>query len=394
MTENEHQSSSRSRHRHGVVIATLIVGFAAVAATLLIGWREIDQLRDTERDAWLQRLQAIAERHRDSLRVQGESTMAALADIAANPTIELFLTEYRAQSGDFDRIMDGVEQLDYIRNYLEVVAAERGYRVGEGPIDVGANLPEVEAPAETASFAPEGPADGGDSTSLILGEFAFEGIALVNLSGDVIVATTEFPPLTFDIREYVTAASRGERHVSIAFAAPDSRPTHVSLHPAFAFLDDRTPETQLAWVLGLRLLQEVYDTSDLQQVGLDYATLQSVAVHPSGVGLSVLSPMGEAAAEDAAGAGALPAWQTAMDAPGSATVIQVADGRELLMASAGFDAVPVSIVTTITGEEAFAVPDRIATSVTYLALPVAILAVFAAAIVWRMARRPGGSAET
>lgn len=397
MTENETQSPSRSRRRYGVVVATLIAGIVAVVATLLIGWREADQLRETERDAWLQRLQAIAERQRDALRVQGDVTTAALTEVAANPTIELFLTEYRAQNGDFDRIMDGVEQLEFIRNYLEVVAAERDYRVGDGPIAVRANLPgadeQVDASPEPAADAAQVVADGDDRTSLILSEFAYEGIALVNLSGDVVVATSEFPPLTFDIREYVTAAARGEHHASIAFVAPDGRPTHVSLYPAYAFLDDRVPETQLAWILGLRLLNKVYDTSGLRLAGLDYDTLQSVAVYRTDDGISVLDVDNEAAGDAATAGDATAAWQMAMDQPGSTAVIERADGSALLTASAAFESVPVSIATTISGQEAFAVPDRIAKSIIYLALPVAILAVFAVAMVWSMAGRARGPTE-
>jgi hypothetical protein len=375
-----------SRRRYAAVVAMLVLGIAAVGASALLAERQADELRTEARGTWEERLAAVATRQRDFLLQTARGDLSAVEQITESPTVGLFLTEYRVQRGDFDLIMDGVEQLDYIRNYLAVVAAEHGYQTGEALPAVRANLPSLVQPADLE--VPE--TEALDATDLILREFAFEGIALANLSGDVIVATDDFPPLTYAIRDFITTAPRGERHLSIAFDAPDGRPTLVTLHPAFAYLDVPDADTQLAWVVGLRLLEEVLDTSLLPRQGVDTYGVASVAVHRSGDGLRALSRL-----DDATRGGAVvlspeqaPAWALAMDSPGSVGVVRGFDGRQVLTASAGFEEVPVSIVTSIPVEEALAPLDRPIQAMRWQLVPVIALAAAAIAVAWLASRAP------
>lgn len=376
--------AARPRRRLGGIVAMLVLGCIAVGGAVLLLVEQVDQLRAQEQARWEERLSAVARQQRDLLQQTGDAGLAALAAIPESPTIGLFLTEYRAHRGDFDRIMDGPQQLDYIRNYLAVVAADHGYQTGDGPPAVRANLPGVVSPPQPVAPRQDLAEEPVDTTSLILREFAFEGIALVNLSGDVIVATDEFPPLTYAIRNYIATAVRGERHVSIAFDAPDGRPTHVSLYPAHAYLDTETPEAQLAWVVGLRLLEEVFDTTLPARLGVDQYGVESVAVHRTGEGLRQLSP----AARDGAGGAPVrlpdeaPAWALALESPGTVGVVTEADGRRVLTASASFDELPVSIVSSIPVDEATAGLDGPVRAMTWLLAPVILLAVAGVIVAW------------
>jgi hypothetical protein len=378
-------AAAPARRRYGAVVAMLVLGIAAVGASALLARQQAEELRTEARATWEARLAAVATRQRDFLLQTARGDLSAVEQITESPTIGLFLTEYQAQRGDFDLIMDGVEQLDYIRNYLAVVAAQHGYQTGQAAA-VRANLPAVVQPADLE--VPE--TEALDTTDLILREFAFEGIALANLSGDVIVATDEFPPLTYAIRDFITTAPRGEPHLSIAFDAPDGRPTLVTLHPAYAFLDLAQPESQLAWVVGLRLLEEVLDTSLLARQGVDQYGVTTVAVHRSGDGLRALSRL-----DDATRGGAVvlsrdqaPSWALGIESPGSIGLVRGFDGRQVLTASAGFEDVPVSIVTSIPLEEAYAPLERPIQAMRWLLVPVIALAVAGIAVAWLASRAP------
>jgi hypothetical protein len=363
----------------------IVLGALAVGASALLVRFQAQQLHAEEQALWETRLLEAARQQRDFLQESGTADLEAVAAIPESPTIGLFLTEYQAQRGDFDRIMDGVEQLDYIRNYLTVVASRHGYQTG-APAMVPVNLPEtVQAVDAAAVVDAEAMVD---TTDLILREFAFEGIALVNLSGDVIVATDEFPPLTYAIREFITTAPRGERHVTIGFDAPDGRPLHVSLHPAYAYLELNEPERQLAWIVGLRLLEEVYDTTLLVRRGFGTDGVSFVAVHRTEEGLRALSRVDE---ETPGGALVMtaeeaPDWALALDRPGTAALVTRPDGQALLTGSAAFDDVPVSIVASVTAGEAFASVDRAAAVAYWQLVPVALLGVAGVGVALWMGR--------
>ncbi|MEZ5668485.1 MAG: hypothetical protein R3F55_13800 [Alphaproteobacteria bacterium] len=363
-------------------LAMLVLTGLALAATLLLVQRQADALRQQEQASWETRLLDLATALRDGLEADGDDDVAALAEVAESPTIALFLTEMREQGGDLDRIMDGPEQLDYIRNDLAVVAAEHGYQVGDGPPAVDANLPERASPEpEAATPAPEPITD---TTSLILGEFAFEGIALVNLVGDTIVATDEFPPLTYDIRTFILEAARGQSHDSIAYDAPDGRPLFMSLQPAYGFLDNERAESQQGWILGLRLLEEVFDTGRLLGREDRFDTLQAVAVRRHRDMLTGLSPLrdGTPGATLMLTDAQAPAWAEALRSPGTSGLFRDIGGGRVIAASAGFHRLPVAIVTSIDTGEALAGAARLGRQEYLYLAPVALLGLGGCLLVW------------
>jgi hypothetical protein len=65
----------------------------------------------------------------------------------------------------------------------------------------------------------------------------------------------------------------------------------------------------------------------------------------------------------------------------------------VLTASAGFDSVPVSIVTSIPVEEALASLDGPISAMRWLLIPVSVLAVASLIVAWLMARPPLGPTQ-
>ncbi len=392
-TDSQSEGGTRSGRPWAAFAAVLALTLAAVLAGYLMIQGQAEDMRASDQADWERRLLDLASTLRDELQAQGADDHAALVGVAESPTIALFLSEYRAQNGNLALIMDGEDQLDYIRNHMAVVAYDHGYQVGDARPDVGANLPiasgqDADGPADTEPV---------DNTAEILGAFAFEGLALVNLVGDTLVATEDFPPLTFDIRTYIQTAQRGERHVSLDFDSPNGAPVHLTLLPAHAFLEDRTAETQLGWIVGLRLLYEIYDLSSLTRDTTDYNQVQTAAIRERNGGVVALSQIGtdgsyELAVADESGEALIAAWVRAFEAPNGAGLSEGIGGVPVITANAPFEDAPVTIVASLSVAQALAEATRHETNLYLMLIPVMALGLAAAAAVMILAGpRPGGT---
>lgn len=161
---------------------------AAIAVACLLGVIFVFLYADSERArdqrAWEERLGIVADTRAADIGKWVESQYREMAGLAENASLQLYMSEL-VQAGNRARNNAGEPpaQADYLRNLLTVIADRAGYKTElKGP-DVDANVNRL----------------------------AVSGIALVDASGEIVVATRGMPPVDGAVARDLVSAGAGMR---------------------------------------------------------------------------------------------------------------------------------------------------------------------------------------
>lgn len=177
-----------SELREATTLSIMSLTGAAIAVAALAGviivFLFADAQHGRDQRAWEERLGIVADTRSADIEKWVETQYRELGGLAENASLQLYMSELvrvAAQTGQTRA--EPPAQAEYLRNFLTVVAAQAGYDVAlQGP-DVNANVDRL----------------------------AVSGIALVDMSGRILVATRGMPALEGEIARRLVLVGANDR---------------------------------------------------------------------------------------------------------------------------------------------------------------------------------------
>ncbi|WP_119461603.1 HD domain-containing phosphohydrolase [Rhodospirillaceae bacterium SYSU D60014] len=238
--------------------ALLLVGLVGV----LLVFRFIEAEREREFRIWQARLGIVAESRSSAVQGWLTAQLDEMTGLAENAALQLYLSEIVLAGDDPERLARAQAQTDYLRNLLVVTADRSGFAAPGGGTPVQANLPRIGA----------------------------AGLALVDRSGRVVVATPGMPPVDGALGEFIRAMPPAERGLLDPFLNRAGAPSMAFAAPVFAIQSNPDPSTQIGFVVGVKeVADELYPL--LRQPGETSRTGRAVLVRPAGAMIEYLSPL-------------------------------------------------------------------------------------------------------
>jgi len=327
------------------VIAVIFALAVILAVVAVLRFVAAERQRDLR--AWQLRLGIVA----DSRAAAVEDWLAArkktLADLAANPSLRLYLSEMLRAGPDAEA------QAGYLVNLLTATAGRAGFSAP--PLG-----PQVPANVERIGLA---------------------GLALVNRDGRVMVASPAMPALPADLRRILEK----KQTLIDLYVGPDGAPAMGFIAPVYGVQDDPGAVPPIGYAVGIRRIgDELFKR--LRQPGETLKTAQSYLVRRIGARIDYLSVPGE----DGTWLGRTLAYNTpelaaayALQAPGGFAERVDYAGRRVLVTGRALAGAPWTLVRTIGANEALGAANARRTTL----LAVLLLVVFGVAasllLVWR-----------
>lgn len=314
-------------------IRPLIVSCIVIASVLALGVLAALALgkadRERELRAWQNRLSIVADSRFADISNWLERQFEELAGIAANTSVQLYMTELTlAQPATPQTPGQDPALATYLRNLLTVTAERARFAAPiEGP-DVPANVRRV----------------------------GLAGLALLDRNHAVIAQSVGMPPLEGTLAAFVDSLPRDKRVALDLYRNAAGRPALGFAMPVFAVQGGNDATAQVGWVVGIKeVADELYPL--LRQPGEVYKTAENLLVRRSDARIDYLSPLADGtAALTRTLAASTPrlAEAAALAKPGD-----FAEGRDyrdqaVLHVSRAFSAVPWTLVAKIGRDEALA----------------------------------------
>jgi HD-GYP domain-containing protein (c-di-GMP phosphodiesterase class II) len=330
--------------------------FAVVAAiAMAAAWWFVADERARDVRAWQARLDLIADSRASDVVRWLDRQIATVSSVAENASVQLYVMQLAA-GGDQAAATEPAER-SYLHNLLIVTAEHGGFQRGSTASVVPANI-------ERKSSA---------------------GLAIVDRSGRVMVATPGMPAFDDSWRAFIDAAIPGRPVVRDLYATPGGSPTIGFAAPVYRIQADGNPDRQIAWVVGIKdVAQELYPL--LHQPGTAEKTLEAELVRKNQNVVEHLSPLQDGSKpltrRSEADPGRL-AEAAALVHPGAIDSLYDYRDEAVLFTSRALAHVPWVLVEKIDRAEALADSDVRARRLLIL-FAVSILAVAGAFIaVWR-----------
>jgi HD-GYP domain-containing protein (c-di-GMP phosphodiesterase class II) len=244
------------------IILTVLGLLIVVAIGVSLVLRFVDQERQRDLRNWQIRLGIVADSRKAAIDGWLAQQWAALDGIAQNNSVQLFMTELKAASGNVNAVTDGQGQAGYLETLLSFTADQRHFT----------------APL----FGPDVPAD--------VGRIGVAGIAIFDNDGHMIVATRGTPSGEAWISAFLAGSAKGQTALRDIFADAAGHPAMAFLDPVFAVQSDATPDRQVGWVLGVKEIgAELYPL--LHQPGAAEGSAEALLVRRNGATVDYLSPL-------------------------------------------------------------------------------------------------------
>lgn len=206
------KSGTVERKAFARMVAT---GLALVVAVLVAGflvYRFIGSERDRELTSWQTRMGIIADSRLADLSDWIGAQMGALRAIADNASVQLYMTVLHdpdsPASGE-----DAPAELQYLGNYLNVVAERAGFIARSEPTEVNANVSRV----------------------------GVAGMALVDARGKLVVSSKGMPPIEGRLSSFLSGVSPGTAAISDVFEGADGEPAIAFAVPVLPFRGSMWP---------------------------------------------------------------------------------------------------------------------------------------------------------
>ena len=350
------------------VVLTLAAMIVAAAAGIVLVMRFVDRERSRDMVNWQLRLGIVADSRKAAIEAWLTGQWNDLGAVAQNESVQLFLAELAAASGDVKSVPDGQAQRDYIDNLLVFTAAQSHFAAA------------VAAPNLPVNIDRPGTA----------------GIALFDRSGRLVVATRGTPTDAAWVAPFLAGAAKAKRALRDLAVDAGGNLWMAFLLPVFSVQGDATPDQQVGWVLGVKQAgPELFPL--LHQPGAAQRTAAAMLVRPDGANVSVLSPLPDYKPLSLSLAAATPdlAEARALAAPGGFGLAHDYRGTQVLYVSRAIAGTPWVLLYKVDRAEALAATDRRASQLLlFFGLAILVtLATFAA--VWRhgASRRAALAAE-
>ena len=248
------------------VLATALLLGALVAAALVLVFQFVDVERAREMRAWQTRLAIVADSRTAAIGRWLDAQYSELQGLAANPALQIYMTELLAAEGDARRVTDASAQAAYLELLLTVTAARAGF----------AQPPTPAVQGEPPRAAPT-------------------GLALLDRDGRIVAATAHMPPVDGALAAFVADHAIAERALLDMEATASGRPRIGFLVPVYAVQGGAKPSDRVGSVLGLREAgPDLFGL--LPQPGAIERSLEATLVRARGSMIDYLSPLADGTA--------------------------------------------------------------------------------------------------
>lgn len=241
-----------------VAVGLLLIGIG-VGVFFVLRFGAAEAERDLR--AWQDRLGIVIESRLEAVDGWIEEQYRTLEELAANTSLALYMTQLALAGGDANDITDEPAERSYLRNLLVATADRAGFT---GPIsgpEIDANVPR------------EGSA----------------GIALLDASGRILVATPGMPVIDAKLDELLRTTRKGARGLIDVYAGPGGAATTGFMVPVSALQSDGGEDAVIGYVVGVKLIEaELFPR--LEQPGATEASAEALLVRQDGGMVRFLSP--------------------------------------------------------------------------------------------------------
>lgn len=336
-----------------VAAALAVIGALAV----FFAFRFVAEERARDLHAWQLRLGIIADSRTADVEDWLDRQHDAMRGLAQNASLQLYMTELALSGGKKSQVGDEPAQAAYLRNLLIASAERTGFLLG---VKSSPGMPNVS-------------------------RVGLAGIALIDPSGRVLVATPGMPPVEGRLRDFLNHRKPGERALLDMFLDASGAPAMGFLAPVFAVQGEHGPAGEIGVVFGVKELGQGLFRR-LQQPGDTGQSSETLLVRRNGERIEYLSPLAD---------GTHPLTRVlAADTPELAEAFAIATpggfgervdyaGRRVLVTGRALAAAPWTLVRKIDAPEALAETDYRGRALLGSLLGAILLAALVIVAVWR-----------
>ncbi|MFM2130651.1 MAG: hypothetical protein RL477_2197 [Pseudomonadota bacterium] len=340
------------------IFGTFVVIAALLAAAVGGVFSFINEERARELRAWQTRLAIVADSRAGAVsRWFSERVVTELSDLAANESLQIYMTELALAQGARAGVTGEPAQAGYLRNLLVVTAERAGFSAPSAGPEVAANVRRV----------------------------GIAGIGLYDMSGRPLAATPAMAPLDGALGTFFGTLSRGSARLLDLYRAEPGGATIGYAAPVYRLQGSGQPNEQVGWVIGIKpVARELFPL--LAQPGEINKTAENLVVRHRAPLIEYLTPLADGSAPLARSfADNTPGLVTAaaVARPGAFVSGRDYREREVIAVSRPVAGLPWLLVSKIDRAEALGDTDaRLNRLMIISLLAVALLAVLLVAL-WR-----------
>ncbi|NQV80030.1 MAG: hypothetical protein HQ495_05705, partial [Alphaproteobacteria bacterium] len=190
-----------------VLLSGLGLAIIAVLGIFFV-FRFVDSERQREMQDWQIRLGIVADSRAGAINDWIEDQFGVIRGLGENASLQLYVTELSLLGDDADD--DELGEAGYLRNLLIATAERTKFTEPLTGPDLNANVERV----------------------------GLAGMALLDPTGKVLVATPTMPPVVGPIREFLQRTPRGERGLLDMYLGNSDQPTMGFVLPVFGIQAD------------------------------------------------------------------------------------------------------------------------------------------------------------
>jgi PAS domain S-box-containing protein len=240
------------------------LGVGLVVAVLLGIWLVVAFVeRESQRDVrqWQLRHGIVADSRAVEVNRWLDAQFQTMQSLAKNASLQLYMT---VLTTDKNNSRDNQIEADYLRNLLNATAARDGF------------LPPRDAPTINANVAPAGQA----------------GIGLVNMAGELLIATDTMPALTSRFLQALERAGEGEPALVDIYEGAGGSPTIGFVVPVYGIHGDVGGSDNIGFLIGIKQVGgDLYER--LHQPGETAQSAESYLVRKTGTTVEYLTPLAD-----------------------------------------------------------------------------------------------------
>ncbi|MCH2546457.1 MAG: PAS domain-containing protein [Alphaproteobacteria bacterium] len=253
--------SQRDPHFNRLYITAFILALGlALSVLVVLQFAQGQFQRDIEN--WQIRLSLIADSRLNDVDGWLEAQFGELQNIAQNTSVRRFVGSNT--TADDAMGIDTPTQEVYLRHLLTISAQRSGF---SAPL---ANNPLNENPMVNSG-----------------------GIAVLNMQGEVRIATPNMPPLQGKLAEFVDSATPAESNMMDMISNADGADLRMGfLLPIYDVQSVDQTSAQVGWVMGVKQVDDSLFNL-LRHPGVIEASLETVLLRPENGGVSYLSPLAD-----------------------------------------------------------------------------------------------------
>lgn len=327
---------SRTITTKGLVGLVVLVALAGLSLVESYGSAE----EEREMLRWQNKLGLIADSRATDVDGWLDRHFKELAGVAANPSLQLYLTALMNTKGGQDGgmppgLMEEPAQTVFLRNLLVMTADRMRFTARQS-----SELETVKAN---------------------VGRTSGVGLGIVDNNGRMIVSTQGLGTPDAALTEKLAKSTKGKQALIDVFYTEKGEPRMGFILPIYPIQGDNTPEQQIGWLFGIKVVDdELFQL--LAQPGVNEKTLEAVLVRKEEENVVYLSPVTNNTAAKASSKLALSTPELdaayALSNPGKFALKRNAQSNNVLMTSRPLSNAPWVLLLHIDRDQALADSDN------------------------------------